>query len=207
MSVLVQHRWRSRGGEGPQRHGQDQRRDRAEPAPSAVLPPGRARLLRDSSANKSACSVLAARLNSIEPCITMWDADQRPRMPGRVRRSGAPAMSGLAAWQQVVLVAYIEKHIAESISVRALAEFVYLSSHCFRRAFKRSFRMPPHRYLVQRRIERAKALLASSAWSIAEIGLALGFTKTSSFLAAFRNVTGITPTEYRRTQLNLHIQH
>ena len=108
--------------------------------------------------------------------------------------------AGLAAWQQVVVSAYIEKHIADSITVRALARFVYLSSCCFYRAFKRSFGIPPHRYLVQQRIERAKTLLASSAWSITEIGLALGFSQTSSFSAAFRNVTGITPTEYRRAQ-------
>ena len=110
------------------------------------------------------------------------------------------ARAGLAAWQQVVVSAYIEKHIADSITVRALARFVYLSSCCFYRAFKRSFGIPPHRYLVQQRIERAKALLASSAWSITEIGFALGFSQTSSLSAAFRYLTGLTPTEYRRTQ-------
>src|SRR5262249_6574707 len=110
------------------------------------------------------------------------------------------AKGGLAAWQEIVVAAYMEKHIGESITVRALARFVYLSSYCFGRAFKRSFGMPPHRYLVHRRIERAKALLASTAWSITKIGFALGFSQTSSFSAAFRNETGITPTEYRRIQ-------
>ena len=125
---------------------------------------------------------------------------QRPRVPGRARESCVQAKSGLAAWQQVVVAAYIQKHIGESITVRALARFVYLTSHCFSRAFKRSFGIPPHRYVIQQRIERGKTLLAGSAWSIAEIGLALGFTRTSSFSAAFRKITGIAPTEYRMTQ-------
>ena len=77
---------------------------------------------------------------------------------------------------ELVVAAYIEKHIAESITVHALARFVYLTSHCFSRAFKRSFGIPPHRYVIQQRIERGKTLLAGSAWSIAEIALALGFT-------------------------------
>jgi AraC-like DNA-binding protein len=107
--------------------------------------------------------------------------------------------NGLATWQQVVVVAYIERHIAESIRICALARFVYLSSDCFCRAFKRSFGMPPHHYLVQRRTERAKVLLTNSTWPIIQIALALGFRQRSSFSAAFRRVTGISPTEYRRT--------
>jgi AraC family transcriptional regulator len=109
-------------------------------------------------------------------------------------------MKGLAAWQQLVVAGYVEKHIAEPIKIPALARFVYLSSYGFCRAFKKSFGMTPRHYLVQRRIERAKTLLASSEWSITAIGLVLGFRQTSSFSAAFRHVTGSSPTEYRRTQ-------
>jgi AraC family transcriptional regulator len=119
-------------------------------------------------------------------------------MPAGGRR--LPARQGLAAWQQLVVTAYIKKHIAESIRIRALARFVYLSPHCFCRAFKQSFGMPPHRYLMQQRIGRAKAMLARSEYSISEIGLSLGFSQISSFSTAFRHVTGLSPTEYRRTQ-------
>jgi len=132
--------------------------------------------------------------------VSDTNCDQGYSSPGHAKASCVEAGSGLAAWQQVVLAAYIEKHISESITVRTLARFVYLSSYRFCRAFKRSFGIPLHRYLAQRRIERAKALLARSAWSISEIGLVLGFGQTRWFSAAFRNVTGITPTEYRRIQ-------
>jgi AraC family transcriptional regulator len=59
--------------------------------------------------------------------------------------------------------------------------------------------MPPHRYHAMRRIEHAKALLAKPAPSVTEIGLAVGFGQTSSFTAAFRRGTGVTPTEYHRS--------
>jgi AraC family transcriptional regulator len=79
-----------------------------------------------------------------------------------------------------------------------LAELVHLSPYHFSRVFKQSFSMPPHRYLTNRRIERAKSLLAARKLSVTEIGLNLGFSETSSFTSAFRKVTGETPTDYRR---------
>ena len=110
-----------------------------------------------------------------------------------------PTRGGLAVWQQRIVVGYIEEHLAEPISLAELAKLVRLSSYYFCRAFKQSFGIPPHRYHINRRIERAKALLANPAQSVTEIGLALGFSETSSFSVAFRRTTGITPTEYRRT--------
>jgi AraC-like DNA-binding protein len=171
---------------------------RSQVAVPAVLPRRRRRLLRNEPANRFACSTVASRLESKGPSGTITNLDQRPRFPVHARKIRMETRSGLAAWQQLVVAAYIEKHIAESISVHALARFVYLTSHCFSRAFKRSFGIPPHRYVIQQRIERGKTLLAGSAWSIAEIALALGFTRTSSFSAAFRTIT--SPTEYRLIQ-------
>jgi AraC family transcriptional regulator len=75
---------------------------------------------------------------------------------------------------------------------------VHLSPYHFSRAFKQSFGMPPHRYLTNQRIERAKSLLAARKLSVTEIGLDVGFSETSSFTSAFRKVTGETPTDYRR---------
>jgi AraC-like DNA-binding protein len=173
---------------------------RSQVAVPAVLPRRRRRLLRNGPANRFACSTVASRLESKGPSGTITNLHQRPRFPVHARKIHMQTRSGLAAWQQLVVAAYIEKHIAEYITVHALARFVYLTSHCFSRAFKRSFGIPPHRYVIQHRIERGKTLLAGSAWSIAEIALALGFTRTSSFSAAFRKITGISPTEYRLTQ-------
>jgi len=114
-------------------------------------------------------------------------------------RRAPPVRGSLAVWQQRLVASYIEEHLAEPIPLDALAKLVHLSSYYFCRAFKQSFGIPPHRYHISRRIERAKASLAEPACSVTEIALELGFSETSSFSAAFRHMTGVTPTEYRRT--------
>jgi AraC family transcriptional regulator len=106
---------------------------------------------------------------------------------------------GLAAWQQRILLEYIEENLAEPISLATLAQLVRLSPHHFCRAFKQSFGVPPHRYHTRRRIERAKVLLANPAYSVTDIGMTIGFSETSSFTAAFRKATGLTPTAYHRS--------
>jgi AraC family transcriptional regulator len=120
----------------------------------------------------------------------------------RLDRGGTPRKNtvrgGLAGWQQRIVTAYIEDHLADPISLADLAELVSLSTYHFCRAFKQSFGIPPHRYHTGRRIDRAKALLAKPAPSVTKIGLTVGFSETSSFSAAFRKATGLTPTAYHR---------
>jgi AraC family transcriptional regulator len=106
---------------------------------------------------------------------------------------------GLAAWQQRTVADYIEAHVSEHISLAELAQLARLSSYHFCRAFKQSFGMPPHRYHTQRRMERAKLMLAKPAVSVTDVGMAIGFSETSSFTSAFRKATGLTPTGYQRS--------
>ena len=89
--------------------------------------------------------------------------------------------------------------MASRIPWANLAELVRLSPYHFCCAFKQSFGVPPHRYHSGRRIERAKALLAKPDYTVTEIGMAVGFSETSSFTAAFRKATGLTPTAYHRS--------
>jgi AraC family transcriptional regulator len=105
---------------------------------------------------------------------------------------------GLAAWQRRKAVAYIEEHLAEPISLAALGQLVGLSSCYFCRAFRQSFGMPPQRYQLSQRIERAKALLARHAASVTDVSHTVGYNDTSAFCTAFRRVTGLTPSAYRR---------
>jgi AraC family transcriptional regulator len=122
-----------------------------------------------------------ARFNAGRPCVE------------------PPVRGGLAAWQQRTIVGYVEDHLAEPMSLPTLAQLVRLSPCHFCRAFKQSFGITPGRYLTSRRIERAKTLLAKPAPSVTEIGLAVGFSETSSFTATFRKATGLTPTAYHRS--------
>ena len=105
---------------------------------------------------------------------------------------------GLPARQQKCVVEFIEEHLAEGISLAALAELVDLSLFHFARTFTQSFGVPPHRYHMTRRMDRAKSLLQRPALSVTQVGARIGFRESSSFTRAFRKFTGLTPTEYRR---------
>jgi len=93
---------------------------------------------------------------------------------------------------------YIEEHLADDVPLASLAELARLSPFHFSRAFHHSFGLPPHRYHIERRIERAKSLLADLSLSMTQIGQRLGFSESSAFAATFRRVTGRTPSDYRR---------
>jgi AraC family transcriptional regulator len=120
----------------------------------------------------------------------------------RVNESCLPSVTrirgGLPEWQRKKLMQYIDEHLAEDVSLSSLAELVHLSPYHFSRMFKQSFDAPPHRYITDRRIERAKSLLAARKLSVTEIAIDVGFSESSSFTSAFRKVTGETPTDYRR---------
>ena len=120
------------------------------------------------------------------------------RVNESVPAAASHTRGGLPGWQQKRLAQYIEEHLAEEISLAALAGLAQLSPYHLCRAFKQSFGMPPHRYLTGRRVERARLLLSERKLSVTEIALEVGFATTSAFIAVFRRTTGQTPTEYRR---------
>jgi AraC family transcriptional regulator len=97
------------------------------------------------------------------------------------------------------VLAYVEEHLAEEIAVADLANVACLSIFHFTRAFAATMGVPPHRYVSQRRLENAKAMIATGRASLGEIALDSRFSSQSSFTRAFRRAAGVTPAEYRRT--------
>ncbi|HUN45394.1 MAG TPA: AraC family transcriptional regulator [Stellaceae bacterium] len=126
-------------------------------------------------------------------------AHELVRLNSGVASAAPPTRGGLAGWQMNRVAEYIEANLAEPIALATLAELVRLSPFHFARAFKLSFSTPPHRYHTARRIDRAKEMLASRSQSVTDIALSVGFAETGSFTAAFRRLTGRTPTDYRRS--------
>jgi AraC family transcriptional regulator len=120
-----------------------------------------------------------------------WSSQAPERKPTTNR-------GGLAGWQMRAITSYIEENLNQQISLVALAGRVRLSQFHFCRAFKESFGVPPLRYHLERRIQRAKELLSDPKMSITEAGLILGYAQTGSFSLAFRKVTGQTPSQFRR---------
>jgi transcriptional regulator GlxA family with amidase domain len=85
----------------------------------------------------------------------------------------------------------------EAWPVRRLARVSGVSEGHFARSFKAAFGVPPHRYLLTRRLERATALLRDTELSITEIAFQTGWQSLGTFGRTFRDVTGESPGELR----------
>lgn len=107
---------------------------------------------------------------------------------------------GLAPWQQRRATEYLADHLAESISLRQLADTTGLSPFHFARMFRQSTGLPPHAYQRRLRCERARELLASTELSVGEISAAVGYDTPQAFARMFRAATGASPTRHRREQ-------
>jgi AraC family transcriptional regulator len=94
---------------------------------------------------------------------------------------------------------YIEANLEGDLSVDQLASIACLSRFHFARAFKAAVGRSPHRYVSAKRLERAKALLIRRDQSLVEIALALNFSCQANFTRAFRQMTGQSPGQYRRS--------
>ncbi|BDA73605.1 transcriptional Regulator, AraC family [Rivularia sp. IAM M-261] len=92
---------------------------------------------------------------------------------------------------------YIEDNLASELSIETIASSVPMSQFHFARAFKSLTGEPPHRYILQRRIERAKVLLKVTQYSAAEIAYQVGFSNPSHFTSQFRKIVGATPKYFR----------
>ncbi|MBW4507640.1 MAG: AraC family transcriptional regulator [Scytonematopsis contorta HA4267-MV1] len=94
---------------------------------------------------------------------------------------------------------YIEENLTEELAISDLAALIPMSQFHFARAFKAAVGESPHRYVTQRRMERAKILLSVTQLSVAEISYRVGFSNQSHFTAQFRKATGATPKQYRES--------
>ena len=117
--------------------------------------------------------------------------------PARQRSSGH-ARGGLAPGALRRVREHIDQQLAEKIELFELAAIAGLSACHFARAFKQSVGLPPHRYLMQRRVEAAADLIRDTEQALSDISLAAGFSDQSHFTRMFASVTGETPGAFRR---------
>ena len=92
---------------------------------------------------------------------------------------------------------FIDAHLGEDLSIEALARQACLSPCHFARAFKSATGEPPHRYVIERRIERAKTLVAGSGCPLAAVADACGFSSQAHLTRWFKRIVGTTPGAYR----------
>ncbi len=158
---------------------------------------GRALALLEAANRQLAPSQLAAR-SSIARAASILQAGigQSSLLRGSTDNTGS-----LLPWQARRVQEYIEENLDKSITVRDLSAVLYRTQAHFSRAFKRTFGLSPHAYVLRRRIERAGQLMLEGNTPLSEIALRCGFTDQAHFSKRFRLHTGATPTAWRREQL------
>jgi AraC family transcriptional regulator len=96
------------------------------------------------------------------------------------------------------VVEYIEEHLAAGLTVEQMAAVARLSIYHFARQFKAATGLPPHQYVILRRVERAQQLLqAGTDLSLAEVAADAGFSDQSQFAHHFKRLIGVTPGRFQ----------
>ena len=106
---------------------------------------------------------------------------------------------GIATRPLQRVVSYINENLQDALGLAELARIAELSPHHFATAFKASTGISPHRYIIERRLDRARELLRRSENSISEIAYAVGFSSQSHLSAHFRRTMGLTPRRFRQS--------
>ncbi|WP_424631676.1 helix-turn-helix transcriptional regulator [Bradyrhizobium sp. SYSU BS000235] len=112
-----------------------------------------------------------------------------------------PAQGGLAPSVLCRTIERLRSDADADVSLAALAADAGLSRFHFCRAFKESTGLSPHNWLRQHRLEQAMTLLRDPHNSVAMVAVSLGYTSQTAFAAAFRRLTGETPSDWRRHKL------
>jgi AraC family transcriptional regulator len=105
---------------------------------------------------------------------------------------------GLAPWQERRTKEYLDADLGGDISLKQLAMECGLSVRQFSRGFRQSVGVPPYRYLLKRRVEKARQLLKDPTLSLLDVALACGFADQSHFTRVFNASVGISPGLWRR---------
>ena len=95
---------------------------------------------------------------------------------------------------------YIDLHFKEALTLEQLAAEGHMNKFYLSHAFKREFGVSPINYMISKRIEESKYLLAETDLSMTQIAQLLGFSSLSYFSQVFRRTQSVTPMEYRQSQ-------
>jgi AraC family transcriptional regulator len=104
----------------------------------------------------------------------------------------------ISGWKMRRLVDFIEENLEGDLSLHAMAEEVDISPLYLARAFKAALGQSPHRYVLTRRIERARELLRNTSMPVVDVAMASGFSSQSHLSHWFLRQVGVSPAAYRR---------
>jgi AraC family transcriptional regulator len=97
------------------------------------------------------------------------------------------------------VVEYIEAHLDAPLTLAELAHVAGISVPHFKVLFRETFNVPVHRYVVEKRVERAKLLLLQGKLAVSQIALDCGFAHASHMAHWMKRILGVTPASYGKT--------
>jgi AraC family transcriptional regulator len=118
---------------------------------------------------------------------------------GGVKISARKFRGGLSPRQMQRATELLEAHLDGNIPLQQVADECELSVSHFARAFKETFRKPPHAWLIERRVEKARDLMMNTRLPLADIAVRCGFTDQSGLNRSFKRIHGVAPGIWRRT--------
>ncbi len=147
--------------------------------------------------------LLARELQDLEPRSRLFIDSLEAAFAAALFRSlggrrPAPFRGGLTNRALGRVLSYLEAELPNEVRLGDLARVAGLSPAHFATAFRRSTGLPPHRWLMKRRIERAQEMLRGTDRSITEVACSCGFASSAHFATAFKNSLGVTPSRWRR---------
>jgi AraC-like DNA-binding protein len=152
---------------------------------------------------------LPALMTPPEPSAAIWRKAESAWLHCRPRRGRLTNISSTMAppqWRGGLtpralhrVQDYIDSHLSEELELEQLARAAGLSLHHFARAFKTSVGVPPHQFVLKRRLSLARDLLTSTDRPIADIAISAGFSDQSHLARHFRQSFGVSPIAFRRS--------
>jgi AraC-like DNA-binding protein len=143
-----------------------------------------------------------------EPALALWSqsGSEELRLRSRLdtlaisRHVSKPsrARGGLPPATLRRIREYVDTHLDQNIELESLAATAELSLYHFARTFKQSEGTTPHAFVLERRLARARELLARTDLSLSEVAFAVGFADQSHFTRRFRQMVGVSPGQFRK---------
>ncbi len=121
--------------------------------------------------------------------------------PASVPTSVKGRCSGLPKWRLQRLEQYLADHIDKRVGLDDMAAAAGLSKMHFAAQFRAATGFRPHEYLLFKRIERAKAILAAGQMSLVEVAFSVGFNAQAHFSTVFKRFTGKSPARWKQERL------
>ena len=115
----------------------------------------------------------------------------------------AEPQAGASNRQCATVKRYIDQHFKEALTLEQLAEKCHMNKFYLSHSFKRAYGSSPINYMISKRIDESKYLLAETDLSMSQIAQLLGFSSLSYFSQVFRRTQNMTPMEYRQSNKSM----